>query len=65
MVNGNHDINNSYSVDFSKEEYWNADRVQPEDFKKLYDGLGYGVTVIRKPVMRSVFNAFTMKISQT
>ena len=42
VVNGNHDINNSYSVDFSRDEYWNAARVQPEDFKTIYDGLGHG-----------------------
>ncbi|MBR6090441.1 MAG: metallophosphoesterase, partial [Anaerolineaceae bacterium] len=42
VVNGNHDINNSYSSDFSKAEYWNAQRVQPEDFKEMFSGLGYG-----------------------
>ena len=42
VVNGNHDINNSYSSDFSKEQYWNAKRVQPEDFREIFNGLGYG-----------------------
>ncbi len=42
VVNGNHDINNSYSSDFTKDEYWNAERVQPKDFKEIFDGLGYG-----------------------
>ena len=42
VVNGNHDINNSYSSDFSKDQYWNAERVQPKDFKKIFGGLGYG-----------------------
>ena len=44
VINGNHDINNSYSSDYSKSEYWNAQRVQPEDFKALFGGLGYGDT---------------------
>lgn len=42
VVNGNHDINNSYSVDFSDDEYWNAARVLPENFKTIFNGLGYG-----------------------
>lgn len=42
VVNGNHDINNSYSSDFTKDEYWNAQRVLPEDFKETFTGLGYG-----------------------
>ena len=57
VVNGNHDINNSYSVDFSKDEYWNAQRVQPEDFKTIYDGLGYGAndSYNKSPSLRSVY----------
>ena len=57
VVNGNHDINNSYSVDFSKDEYWNAQRVQPEDFKTIFDGLGYGEndSYNKSAALRSVY----------
>ena len=57
VVNGNHDINNSYSSDFTKDQYWNAKRVQPEDFKELFSGLGYGDTdsYDHNPARRSVY----------
>ena len=42
VVNGNHDINNSYAVDFTGDTEKGADRVQPSDFKEVFSGLGYG-----------------------
>ena len=42
VVNGNHDINNSYAVDFTGDKSKPADRVQPSDFKEVFSGLGYG-----------------------
>ncbi len=42
VVNGNHDINNSYAADFTGEKATGADRVQPSDFKEIFSGLGYG-----------------------
>ena len=42
VVNGNHDINNSYAEDFTKDNFWEAQRVLPKDFKENFSGLGYG-----------------------
>ena len=42
VVNGNHDINNSYAADMTEEQYEAATRVSPDNFKTVYKGLGYG-----------------------
>ena len=42
VVNGNHDINNSYASDFTGETIENGKRVQPEEFTEVFSGLGYG-----------------------
>ncbi len=42
VMNGNHDINNSYAADFTGEQTNAADRIEPGDIRELYDGLGYG-----------------------
>ena len=42
VVNGNHDINNSYAADFTGENVTGTERVQPADFKEFFSGLGYG-----------------------
>ena len=42
VVNGNHDINNSYAADFTGEAVGNAQRVQPGQFSEIFAGLGYG-----------------------
>ena len=42
VVNGNHDINNSYAADFTDATVTKADRVQPSDFAAIFSGLGYG-----------------------
>jgi len=42
VVNGNHDINNSYAADYTGDTIQNASRVQPEDFSEIFSGLGYG-----------------------
>lgn len=44
VVNGNHDINNSYAEDFTKDNYWDTPRVLPYGFKSFFSGLGYGDT---------------------
>ena len=44
VVNGNHDINNSYAEDFTQDNFWEAQRVLPKDFKENFSGLGYGDT---------------------
>ena len=42
VVNGNHDINMSYSADFTGEKVTSARRTQAADFKGIYEKLGYG-----------------------
>ena len=42
VVNGNHDINNSYASDFSGDTIENGKRVQPSEFSTIFSGLGYG-----------------------
>jgi len=42
VVNGNHDINNSYAADFTDENIKNGKRVQPGEFTEVFSGLGYG-----------------------
>ncbi len=42
VVNGNHDINDSYAVDFSGDSITLTRRVLPEDFSEIFSGLGYG-----------------------
>ena len=42
VVNGNHDINNSYAADFSGDTIEGAKRVQPSEFAEIFAGLGYG-----------------------
>jgi len=42
VVNGNHDINNSYASDFTGDTIENGKRVQPEEFTEVFSGLGYG-----------------------
>ena len=42
VVNGNHDINDSYAVDFSGDSIAPTRRVLPEDFSEIFSGLGYG-----------------------
>ena len=46
VVNGNHDINNSYGAHFDTSGVIsNAQRTQADDFKRVYEGLGYGSDV--------------------
>lgn len=42
VVNGNHDINNSYSADFTGSGAAAAARTQADDFRQIYEKLGYG-----------------------
>ena len=45
VVNGNHDINNSYAADYTgspDDPLGAATRISPDDFKNVYNGLGYG-----------------------
>ena len=43
VVNGNHDLNNSYAADFTSGDVKAAGRIQPEDFRRTFsNGLGYG-----------------------
>lgn len=42
VVNGNHDINNSYAADCTEENITAAGRVLPANFQEMYSGLGYG-----------------------
>ena len=42
VINGNHDINNSYSAKFGEDGVTGGARTQAEEFKEIYDGLGYG-----------------------
>ena len=44
VVNGNHDVNNSYAADYTqnREDVALAKRVQPSEFSTVFAGLGYG-----------------------
>lgn len=42
VVNGNHDINNSYAANFEDGEIKNANRMDSFDFKRLFGELSYG-----------------------
>ena len=45
VINGNHDINNSYGADFTGEKVARAKRTQASDFKEVYKRLGYSDSV--------------------
>ncbi len=56
VVNGNHDINNSYAADLTPEEIAKAQRIGPEDFKTVFAGLGYGENDHCEGGTRTVYN---------
>ena len=56
VVNGNHDINNSYAADLTPEEIAKARRIGPEDFKTVFAGLGYGENDHCEGGTRTVYN---------
>lgn len=56
VVNGNHDINNSYAADLTPEEISKAQRIGPEDFKTVFAGLGYGENDHCEGGTRTVYN---------
>ena len=58
VVNGNHDINNSYAADYTLDPsvISSGQRISPDDFKSLFDGLGYGDGDYCKGGSRKVYN---------
>ncbi len=56
VVNGNHDINNSYAADLTTADITAADRISPDDFKTVFAGLGYGENDHCEGGTRTVYN---------
>lgn len=55
VVNGNHDLNNSYAASFTGGKATQSGRIRPEEFRTVFSGLGYGKNDHWEGGIRSIY----------